>query len=53
MMLILVSTWTVLKDSVKKICLIRNVFTATGDNGKKLGGHTGDEDYLPCKMNLE
>ena len=52
-MLILVSTWAVLKDSVKKICLIRNVFTATGDNGKKLGGHTGDEDYLPCKMNLE
>ena len=49
MMLILMSTWTVLKDSVKKICLIRNVFIATGGNGEKLGGHIRVEDPLTCK----
>ena len=27
-MLVLMNTWTVLKDAVKKNCMIRNVFTA-------------------------
>ena len=45
------STWTVLKDLVKKNCQIRNVLTAVkdgiaGDNGEKLDGHISDEDYL-------
>ena len=49
-MLIFMSTWTVLKDLVKKSCLIKNIFTAllkdgtTGDNGKKLDGHISDKD---------
>ena len=49
------STWTVLKDLVKKNCLIKNIFTAllkdgtTGDNGKKLDGHISNKDYLTCK----
>ena len=41
------STWTVLKNLVKKNCLIKS--GTTGDNGEKLGGHISDEDYLTCK----
>ena len=41
------STWTVLKNLVKKNCLIKG--GTTGDNGEKLGGHISDEDYLTCK----
>ena len=50
-MLILIITWTVLKDFRKKYCLIKNVFVTrtSGDNGKKLGGHRSHEDYLTCK----
>ena len=60
-MIILMSTWTVLKDLVRKSCLIKNVFYSpvkdrtTGDNGKKLDGQIKDEIYLTCKkigMNL-
>ena len=45
-------TWTVLKDLVKKNCLIKNVSLVQqkkgkiGDNGKKLDGHINNEDYL-------
>ena len=48
------STWAVLKDLVKKYCLIENFFYSsvkdktTGDNGEKLDGHISDEDYLTC-----
>ena len=45
--LVLMSTWTVLKNLVKKNCLIKG--GTTGDNGEKLGGHISDEDYLTCK----
>ena len=49
------SAWTVLKDLVKKDCLIKNFFYssvkdgATGDNGKILDGLISDEDYLTSK----
>ena len=52
---ILMSTWTVLKDLVKKDCLIKFFFYssvkdgATGDNGKILDGLISDEDYLTSK----
>ena len=52
---ILMSTWTVLKDLVKKDCLIKKSFYssvkdgATGDNGKILDGLISDEDYLTSK----
>ena len=55
------STWTVLKDLVRKSCLIKNVFYSsvkdrtTGDNGEKLYGQIKDENYLTNKkivMNL-
>ena len=52
---ILMSAWTVLKDLVKKDCLIKNFFYssvkdgATGDNGKILDGLISDEDYLTSK----
>ena len=48
------STWAVLKDLVKKYCLIEKFFYSsvkdktTGDNGEKLDGHISDEDYLTC-----
>ena len=60
-MSILMSTWTVLKDLVKKNCPQKKCFYSsvkdgtTNDNGKKLDGHISDEDYLTCKkfgMNL-
>ena len=49
------STWTVLKDLVKKNCPQKKCFYSsvkdgtTNDNGKKLDGHISDEDYLTCK----
>ena len=51
-MLIRMNTWIVLKDLIKKNCLIKNVFYSsvkdgtTGDNGNKLDGHISHEDYL-------
>ena len=54
-MLILKTTWTVLKDLEKKKLLDKECFYSsvkdgtTGDNGKKLDGHIGDTDYLTCK----
>ena len=54
-MSILMSTWTVLKDLVKKNCPQKKCFYSsvkdgtTNDNGKKLDGHISDEDYLTCK----
>ena len=53
-MLLLMSTWSVLKDLVKKNCLIKNVFIALKDgaadyDGKKLDGHKSDADYFMCK----
>ena len=60
-MSILMRTRAVLKDLVKKNCLIKKCFYSsvkdgtTGDNGKKLDGYISDEDYLTCKkfrMNL-
>ena len=60
-MLILMSTWTVLKDLVRKDFLIENVFRnikrqnncvkdgTTGDNGEKLNGHISDKNQLTCK----
>ena len=47
------STWTVLKDLVKKKCLIENLFSSvnhgtTGDNCKKLDGQISDENYFTC-----
>ena len=49
------STWTLLKDLVRKSCLIKNVFYSsvkdrtTGDNDEKLDGQIKDENYLTCK----
>ena len=48
------STWTVLKDLMKKNCLIECFYSSvkdetTGDNGEKLDGHISHEDYLTCK----
>ena len=53
-MLLLMSTWSVLKDLVKKNCLIKNVFIAlkagaADYDGKKLDGHKSDADYFMCK----
>ena len=46
-MLILMSTWTVLKGLMKKNCLIKNVKNGTtGDNCEKLDGHITHEEYL-------
>ena len=53
-MLILMSTWTVLKDLVKMNYLIKNVFyssvkdATTGVNGEKSDGLRSNEDYLAC-----
>ena len=41
------STWTILKDFVKKNYPIKNFFTAD-DNGENLDLHISDEDYLTC-----
>ena len=38
------STWTALKDLVKKNCLIENFLQLS----KRLDGHMSDEDYLSC-----
>ena len=49
------SAWKVLKDLVKKNCLIKKCFYSsvkngtTGDNSKKLDGQKSDENYLTCK----
>ena len=46
------STWTVLKDLVKKNYLIQNVLKdgTTSNSGQKLDdGHISNEDYLTCK----
>ena len=46
------STWTVLKDLMKKKLPDKIFFYSsvkhgtTGDNGKKIDGHINDEDYL-------
>ena len=46
------SIWTVLKDLMKKNCLLKEYFyrsvkdSKTGDYGEKLDGHKSDEDYL-------
>ena len=48
-MLIIMTTFTVLKDLMEKNFLIKNVFTpqkkneTTGDNGERLDGHINDE----------
>ena len=52
--LILISTWTVLKKSIKKLpdkeCFYGSVKDGTtNDNGKKLDGHISDKDYLTSK----
>ena len=48
-MLIPTSTWTVLKDLVKKKCFYSSVKNGTtGDNSKKLDGHMSNEDCLTC-----
>ena len=54
-MLIQTSTRTVLKDLMKKNCLIKKCFYSsvkdgkTDDNGEQLDGHISDEDYLMRK----
>ena len=49
-MLILISTWTVLKDLMKKKCFYSSKKDgATDDDGKRLDGHTSHEEYLMCK----
>ena len=56
-MLIQTSTRTVLKDLMKKNCLIKKCFYSsvkdgkTDDNGEQLDGHISDEDYLMRKKN--
>ena len=48
------STWTVLKDFVKKTFPDKECFyssvkdEAAGDNGKRLDGYINDKDYLMC-----
>ena len=51
-MLILFSTWTVLKNLMKKKlpdkeCLYSSL--KDGTTGEKLGGHISDQDYLSAK----
>ena len=49
------STWTVLKDLVKKKLPNKECFYSsikdgtTADNGKKLNGHISDKDYFTYK----
>ena len=51
----LMSTWTVLKDLMKKKspdkkCLYSSVKDGTNDDkGERLDGHISNEDYLMCK----
>ena len=48
-MLILMNTWTVLKDLMKKNSLIKYVkHGATNDDDEKSDGHISDEDYFTC-----
>ena len=53
------STWTVLKDLMKKQLPEKKCFYSsvkdetTGDNGEQLDGHINDEYYLMFKKNLE
>ena len=53
-MLIHISTWTVLKDLVKKKlpgkkCFYKSLNNGTtGDNGEKLNGRMSDKGYLTC-----
>ena len=48
------NTWTVLKDFVKKNCLIKKYFHRSlkdgiiDDNGEKLNSYISDEEYLTC-----
>ena len=57
-MLILKTTWTVLKDLEKKKRLDKEFFYSsvkdgtTGDNGKKLDGHIRDTDYRWLSQSL-
>ena len=54
-MLILMSTWTLLRDLKKKNCLLENIFfTSTkkgkiGDDGKISKGHISFKNYLTCE----
>ena len=53
-MLILMSTWAVLKDFEEKVPNKESFWSSvkdrtTGDNGKKVDGHICDQDYLTCK----
>ena len=53
------STWTVLKDIVKKNCLTKSVFTDRQKMEelvimvKKLDDHINNKEYLACKKNCE
>ena len=53
-MLIPMNTWTVLKDFLKKNCLIKTHFYRFLKNRKlmvevkKLDGHIADKEYLTC-----
>ena len=52
-MSILMSTWTVLKDLIKKLpgkkCFYSSLkHGTTDDNGEKLDGHISNKDYLTC-----
>ena len=54
-MIILTSTWTVLKDLMKKSCLLENIFLIQqkkgkiGDDGKISGGHISVKKFLTCE----
>ena len=54
-MVIFISTWTVLKDLMKKNWLQENVFSSStkegniDDDGKKSDGHIRFKDYLRCE----
>ena len=53
-MLIPMNTWTVLKDFLKKNCLIKTHFYRSLKNRKlmvevkRLDGHIADKEYLTC-----
>ena len=51
---IFMSTWTILKNLVKKNCLIKGFYSSvkdgtTNDSGEKLESHISNKDYLTCK----
>ena len=54
-MLILTSTWTILKDLMKKNCLLKKYFDSSiknqkiGDDGKISDGHISVKDCLICE----